>query len=50
MQLGRTALIMAAINGHTQIVAELILRGANVEATDRVSCFVITGEYEVLLW
>ncbi len=49
MQAGYTALIWAAINGRTQTLAELILRGANVEATDNVSCFVITGEYEVLL-
>ena len=34
---GRTALMLAAINGHLDVVAQLLDRGANTEAADNVS-------------
>merc|ERR1712232_878333 len=35
---GRTALHLAAGQGHTNVVSELIINGANVNVTDRWNC------------
>jgi hypothetical protein len=37
-QEGRTALIWAAMNGHTEVVKALIEGRANVEAKEKVRC------------
>ena len=41
MQCGYTALMWAAYNGHVNVVQCLVEAGANLEAADKVSVYVV---------
>ena len=47
MQIGYTALIWAAILGHVNVVQCLVEAGANLEAADKVSAYVVWEHVDV---
>eukprot|EP00668_Euglena_longa_P004800 GGOE01005620.1.p1 GENE.GGOE01005620.1~~GGOE01005620.1.p1 ORF type:complete len:878 (-),score=266.00 GGOE01005620.1:287-2677(-) len=42
---GLSALVVASVNGHTQVVEELLAGGATVAANDNIQAVVLAGKY-----